>query len=108
MSSHIRNLGTVHVRLTCAVTSGYTFQYCLPCCYFQDTAGAERYEAMSKLYYRGAKAAVICFGEVLNRNVCVLFVSRDRDFVDLTDSSNFERAQFWVNELKTHEEVGII
>ncbi|XP_062512061.1 ras-related protein Rab-24-like [Corticium candelabrum] len=49
-----------------------------------DTAGAERYEAMSKLYYRGAKAAVVCF--------------------DLTDISHFERAQFWVNELKTHEE----
>ena len=29
----------------------------------QDTAGAERYEAMSRLYYRGAKAAVICFGK---------------------------------------------
>ncbi|XP_065827942.1 ras-related protein Rab-24-like [Oscarella lobularis] len=49
-----------------------------------DTAGAERYEAMSRLYYRGAKAAVICF--------------------DLTDSSSFERARFWVNELKVTEE----
>jgi Ras-related protein Rab-24 len=52
--------------------------------FVQDTAGAERYEAMSKLYYRGAKAAVVCF--------------------DLTDISHFERAQFWVNELRTHEE----
>ena len=26
-----------------------------------DTAGSERYSAMSPLYYRGAKAAVICY-----------------------------------------------
>jgi hypothetical protein len=28
----------------------------------QDTAGSERFEAMSRIYYRDAKAAVICFG----------------------------------------------
>eukprot|EP00118_Oscarella_pearsei_P010510 m.64827 g.64827 ORF g.64827 m.64827 type:complete len:167 (+) comp35283_c0_seq7:1121-1621(+) len=49
-----------------------------------DTAGAERYEAMSRLYYRGAKAAIVCF--------------------DLTDSTSFERVRFWVNELKVTEE----
>ena len=27
-------------------------------------------------------------------------------FLDLTDSSSFERAKFWVNELKQTEEVG--
>lgn len=26
-----------------------------------DTAGTERYEAMSHIYYRGAKVAVICY-----------------------------------------------
>lgn len=31
----------------------------------QDTAGAERYQAMSSMYYRNAKAAVICFGKRL-------------------------------------------
>ena len=31
----------------------------------QDTAGSERYESMSRIYYRGAKAAVVCFGECL-------------------------------------------
>lgn len=40
-----------------------------------DTAGSERYEAMSRIYYRGAKAAVLCY--------------------DLTDKSSFERAKFW-------------
>lgn len=49
-----------------------------------DTAGSERYEAMSRIYYRGARAAIICY--------------------DLTDSSSFDRVKFWVNELRTHEE----
>eukprot|EP00118_Oscarella_pearsei_P010509 m.64826 g.64826 ORF g.64826 m.64826 type:complete len:53 (+) comp35283_c0_seq6:1402-1560(+) len=40
---------------------------------------------MSRLYYRGAKAAIVCF--------------------DLTDSTSFERVRFWVNELKVTEEV---
>ena len=31
-------------------------------CLLQDTAGSERYEAMSRIYYRGAKAAVVCYG----------------------------------------------
>ena len=30
---------------------------------YQDTAGSERYEAMSRIYYRGAKAAVLCYGK---------------------------------------------
>ena len=29
-------------------------------------------------------------------------------FVDLTDKSSFERAKYWVNELKTYEDVSII
>ncbi|KAM4748083.1 ras-related protein Rab-24 [Rhinophrynus dorsalis] len=49
-----------------------------------DTAGSERYEAMSRIYYRGAKAAIVCY--------------------DLTDSSSFERVKFWVNELQNFEE----
>jgi len=49
-----------------------------------DTAGSERYEAMSKIYYRGAKAAIVCY--------------------DLTDRTSFERARFWIGELQKHEE----
>ncbi|KAJ8266908.1 hypothetical protein GJAV_G00136040 [Gymnothorax javanicus] len=49
-----------------------------------DTAGSERYEAMSRMYYRGAKAAIVCF--------------------DLTDSSSFLRVKFWVKELQNCEE----
>ena len=51
----------------------------------QDTAGSERYEAMSRIYYRGARAAIICY--------------------DLTDRSSFDRARFWIGELQKHEEV---
>ena len=31
--------------------------------YFQDTAGGERFESMSKNYYRNSKAAIVCYGE---------------------------------------------
>lgn len=48
-----------------------------------DTAGSERYEAMSRIYYRGARAAIICY--------------------DITDSSSYDKVNFWVNELRTHE-----
>jgi Ras-related protein Rab-24 len=51
----------------------------------QDTAGSERYEAMSRIYYRGARAAVLCF--------------------DLTDRSSFDKLRFWIGELRQHEEV---
>ncbi|KAH1166571.1 ras-related protein Rab-24 [Mauremys mutica] len=49
-----------------------------------DTAGSERYEAMSRIYYRGARAAIVCY--------------------DLTDSSSFQRAKLWVTELQNFEE----
>ncbi|KXJ22965.1 ras-related protein Rab-24 [Exaiptasia diaphana] len=50
-----------------------------------DTAGSERFNAMTRVYYREAKAAVVCY--------------------DLTDSISFDRAKFWINELKKHEEL---
>ncbi|KAI1898244.1 hypothetical protein AGOR_G00070340 [Albula goreensis] len=49
-----------------------------------DTAGAERYESMSRIYYRGACAAIVCY--------------------DLTDSSSFSRLKFWVKELQNCEQ----
>ncbi|EDV22860.1 uncharacterized protein TRIADDRAFT_28357 [Trichoplax adhaerens] len=49
-----------------------------------DTAGSERYKAMSRIYYRGAKGAVVCF--------------------DLTDSASFGVAREWIDELKSCEE----
>lgn len=43
-----------------------------------------RYDAMTRTYYRGAKAAVVCY--------------------DMTKSSTFQRAKHWVRELRSIEE----
>ncbi|KAL5459867.1 hypothetical protein EMCRGX_G033254 [Ephydatia muelleri] len=48
-----------------------------------DTS-AKNYEAMAKVYYRGADVAIICF--------------------DLTNDKSFQKAKFWMNELKVSEE----
>lgn len=48
-----------------------------------DTAGAERYQAMSAMYYRSARAAILCY--------------------DLTDKTSFDKVKFWVDQLKTAE-----
>ncbi|KAK8169679.1 GTP-binding protein yptV5 [Phyllosticta citrichinensis] len=45
-----------------------------------DTAGQERYRSISKLYYRGANAAVLCY--------------------DITDPKSFEEMGRWLLELK--------
>lgn len=45
-----------------------------------DTAGQERYKSLTPMYYRGAKAALICF--------------------DISSAeASFERAQYWVEQL---------
>ncbi|XP_039266544.1 ras-related protein Rab-24-like [Styela clava] len=49
-----------------------------------DTAGSEKYQAMSRIYYRGARAAIVCY--------------------DVADVKSFEKARFWVNELQDAEE----
>nr|CAD7591709.1 unnamed protein product [Timema genevievae] len=49
-----------------------------------DTAGSERYEAMSRIYYRGAKAAIVCY--------------------DIGSRLSWDRAKFWLGELRRHEE----
>ncbi|KAL6705735.1 hypothetical protein ACN47E_006372 [Coniothyrium glycines] len=47
-----------------------------------DTAGQERFRSISKLYYRGANAAVLCY--------------------DITDPQSFEEMGRWLKELKTN------
>ncbi len=48
-----------------------------------DTSGEEKYESISKIYYRGAKAALLCY--------------------DLTNYKSFERAaKFWTDALRAH------
>jgi len=48
-----------------------------------DTAGSERYQAMSKMYYRNAKAAVICYA--------------------VNDAESWEKVKFWIKELSKTE-----
>ncbi|KAL3864009.1 hypothetical protein ACJMK2_005721 [Sinanodonta woodiana] len=49
-----------------------------------DTAGSERYTSMSRMYYRKAKAAIICY--------------------DITTRSTLIKARYWAQELKRMEE----
>ncbi|XP_048002867.1 ras-related protein Rab-24-like [Leguminivora glycinivorella] len=49
-----------------------------------DTAGSERYEAMTRMYYRGAHAAVICY--------------------DPSCHQSWSRLRHWLTELRTVEE----
>ena len=48
-----------------------------------DTAGSERYVAISKLYYRNARAAILCY--------------------DPSDTKSYEKLIFWIHELKKHQ-----
>ncbi|XP_073966766.1 ras-related protein Rab-24-like isoform X2 [Choristoneura fumiferana] len=49
-----------------------------------DTAGSERYESMTRMYYRGAHAAVICY--------------------EPTSLESWARLRHWLTELRTVEE----
>ncbi|CAB3238236.1 unnamed protein product [Arctia plantaginis] len=49
-----------------------------------DTAGSERYEAMTKIYYRGAHAAIICY--------------------EPSSVASWNRLRHWLQELRTVEE----
>jgi len=48
-----------------------------------DTAGSEKYESLSRMYYRNAKAAVICYA--------------------VNDLSSWTKVKMWVSELEQHE-----
>lgn len=49
-----------------------------------DTGGQERFRALLQMYYREAQAAVICY--------------------DVNSEKSLESCEYWVNQLKTHEE----
>ncbi|XP_043462845.1 ras-related protein Rab-24-like [Leptopilina heterotoma] len=49
-----------------------------------DTSGCERFESMVRGYYRGAKAAIICY--------------------DICNLESFKRAKFWIREVREVEE----
>ena len=58
-----KNRGLEDVVLVCGEYSFVTQARAEPPPALQDTAGSERYEAMSRIYYRGAKAAIVCYGK---------------------------------------------
>jgi len=58
---------------------------------------------MSRIYYRGAKAAIVCYGEVIAMALFRVVIGV-YNIIDLTDVSSFDRAKFWVNELRASEE----
>lgn len=47
-----------------------------------DTCGQERFEALTRIYYQNASAAIVCH--------------------DLLDQDSFEKTAFWINELKEY------
>ena len=49
----------------------------------KDTAGQERFESMSRIYYKDAKAAIVCY--------------------DVTSEESYNKLTFWTNELVTNE-----
>lgn len=82
-----------------------------------DTAGSERYESMTRMYYRGANVALVCYGlwntlttsdDVLNDNSHFNhhFFQRSLDNTitkDLTQAISLEKVKKWTEELHTNE-----
>eukprot|EP01107_Rhizomastix_libera_P008295 TRINITY_DN23468_c0_g1_i1.p1 TRINITY_DN23468_c0_g1~~TRINITY_DN23468_c0_g1_i1.p1 ORF type:complete len:209 (-),score=42.16 TRINITY_DN23468_c0_g1_i1:44-619(-) len=48
-----------------------------------DTAGSERYESMTRMYYKGARAAIVCY--------------------DICNRKSFDKLCFWITELRESE-----
>ncbi|KAJ3427398.1 ras-related protein rab-24 [Anaeramoeba flamelloides] len=48
-----------------------------------DTAGQEKFESITKMYYRNAKAAILCY--------------------DLTVKASFDKIQYWIDEIRNNE-----
>uniref|UniRef100_K1R169 Ras-related protein Rab-24 n=1 Tax=Magallana gigas TaxID=29159 RepID=K1R169_MAGGI len=49
-----------------------------------DTDGSEQYQPLTKIYYRGARAAILCY--------------------DLTERTSFDKIRYWVGELQENEQ----
>uniref|UniRef100_A0A1B6FEP0 Ras-related protein Rab-24 n=1 Tax=Cuerna arida TaxID=1464854 RepID=A0A1B6FEP0_9HEMI len=49
-----------------------------------DTVGTERYRSMNQLFYRGAKAAIVCY--------------------DICEAKTWSDIKYWISQLRLHEE----
>ena len=50
-----------------------------------DTAGSERYESMTKMYYRGSSVALVCYGL---HSSCLIQASTLDNFVQARERTN--------------------
>jgi Ras-related protein Rab-24 len=85
-----------------------------------DTAGQERYESMSRIYYRSARCAIVCWGEAFlvlflrDRLSDVAFHSLSLSLfssscsADMTEPQTFEKVRFWVDELMANEPTCVV
>ena len=53
-----------------------------------DTCGQERFKSISPVFYRGADGCIIAF--------------------DITDRDNYQRVEFWMDELSKHSSDNIV
>lgn len=65
----IKMSGYILFFLLAFIVRSWSYVFCLN----QDTAGSERYEAMSRIYYRGARAAIVCYGEIMDQHKLRLY-----------------------------------
>ena len=53
----------------------------------------ERYESMTRMYYKGTNAAIVCFGIFIRLLI----------LLDLSDETSFNKVDFWISELRENE-----
>lgn len=61
---------------------------------------------MTKIYYRNADAAIVCFGESQFAQGVFCFFSETLFFFlspDLTNAGSFDKVKYWVQEVQTQE-----
>ncbi|PVU88928.1 hypothetical protein BB559_005318 [Furculomyces boomerangus] len=76
-------IGAAFLTKTIALENGDTVKFEI-----WDTAGQERYKSLAPMYYRNANCAVVVY--------------------DITQTTSFERAQSWIQELKKQADSNII
>ncbi|KAG5509507.1 hypothetical protein JKF63_06212 [Porcisia hertigi] len=76
-------VGASFFRYACDVTDGTTIHFDI-----WDTAGQERFKSLAAMYYRGAAAALVLF--------------------DIISTDTFEKARYWIHELRLNSPETII
>ena len=66
----------------------------------------EQFRSMSSQYYRGAKAAVVCYGQWKRENRPFMYLFIYLLILDVTVGESFGDARFWIKEVQKSEPVG--